>query len=110
MSNAELARLLGVSEAWTTRRLGKRADTPLNMVDMQRIAAALKVPLTAFFTPEIRDAVPPAIPRYLELTVRSDLPEPHPRDNRPPSKPGPSHPIGAARTAYVIRRPHGRRD
>lgn len=58
MSNAELARLLGVSEAWTTRRLGKRAESPLSLVDLQRIAAALRVPLAVFFTAEIRDVIP----------------------------------------------------
>jgi transcriptional regulator with XRE-family HTH domain len=111
MSNAELARLLGVSEAWTTRRLGKRADTPLNMVDMQRIAAVLKVPLAAFFTPEIRDAIPPAIPRYLDLTVRTDAHvarmADRPLDNRPSGKPGAA---GPTRTAFVTRKHRGRRD
>ena len=63
MSNAELARLLGVSEAWTTRRLGKRADTVLNLADMQRIAAALSTPLATFFTAQIRDEIPPAMSR-----------------------------------------------
>lgn len=110
MSNAELARLLGVSEAWTTRRLGKRADTALNLVDLQRIAAALNTPLATFFTAQIRDVIPSAIPRYMGLPVRIETHMDRPRDNRPAGKAGPSHPIGAARTSYVGRRPRGRQD
>lgn len=110
MSNAELARLLGVSEAWTTRRLGKRADTTLNLVDLQRICAALGTPLATFLTAAIRDNVLEDIPRYLELPVRSELPDARPRDNRPPAGPGQSHPVGATRTAYVSRSRRGKRD
>jgi transcriptional regulator with XRE-family HTH domain len=104
MSNADLARLLGVSEAWTTRRLGKKADTVLNMVDMQRIAAALSTPLATFFTAEIREVVPPGITgRYPFPAVRT-MAGGRPADNRPNGRALAAASTGPGRTAYVERR------
>lgn len=115
MSNAELARSLGVSEAWTTRRLGKRADTPLNLVDLQRVAAALAVPLATFFTTEIRDVVPPPgtayrpIPRYAVVADQSAFRD-RPIDNRPSGRPLAGAGAGVGRTGYLDRGGRRRRD
>lgn len=114
MSNAELARQLGVSEAWTTRRLGKKADTPLNLIDLQRIAAALRVPLATFFPTEIRDTVPPGVTgRYLFPAVRgidSAVQIERPRDNRPSGHPSASASPAMTRTGYLDRGRRRRRD
>lgn len=57
MSNAYLARALGVSEAWTTRRLSlKSADTGLSLTDLERIAAVLAVPVLNLLPQSVRAA------------------------------------------------------
>jgi transcriptional regulator with XRE-family HTH domain len=110
MANAELARLLGVSEAWTTRRLGKRADTVLNLADLQRIAAALDTPLTTFFTAEIRESVPPAIAHYFEVAERTSDHHQRPPDNRPSGRPAAGAAATILRTAHLPRSNRRRRD
>lgn len=114
MSNAELARLLGVSEAWTTRRLGRRAESPLSLVDLQRIAAALRVPLAVFFPSEIRDVVPAPAPRSTHgcpTVDRTDTVQiSRPRDNRPPGRALAGAGAGISRTAHVDRTKRRRRD
>lgn len=50
------------------------------------------------------------IPRYLEVPVRLGMQIDRPRDNRPPGGPGLAATIGGTRTAYLPRRPKGRRD
>lgn len=110
MSNAELARLLAVSEAWTTRRLGKRADTTLNLVDIQRIAAAMDTPLTTFFTPEIRDSVPTGLTaKYPAVAVRSAFGD-RPRDNRPNGRAVAATAPAGGRTTYLDRPRRRRKD
>jgi transcriptional regulator with XRE-family HTH domain len=57
MSNAYLARALGVSEAWTTRRLSlKSADTGLSLTDLERIATVLAVPVLNLLPQSVRAA------------------------------------------------------
>jgi transcriptional regulator with XRE-family HTH domain len=55
MSNAHLARALGVSQAWTTRRLSlQSADTVLNLADLERIAAVLGVAVASLLPQTVR--------------------------------------------------------
>jgi len=42
-TGAWLARELGVSEAWVSRRLGEKAPHPMSVRDLEQIASALKV-------------------------------------------------------------------
>jgi transcriptional regulator with XRE-family HTH domain len=46
-TGAWLARQLGVSEAWVSRRLGEKDPQPMNVRDLERIASALKVDVQA---------------------------------------------------------------
>lgn len=55
--NADIARALGVSEAWTTRRLSRKsADTVINLADLERIAQALNVPALRLVAAAARQA------------------------------------------------------
>lgn len=108
---AELARRMGENDQWLSTRLKGR--TPINLNDMHRIAKALGLQVHQLMPPpEVAAgaASPPAIPRYLDLTVRRGTAPALPRDNRPPAGPGNSHPAGTGRTAYLSRHPGGRRD
>lgn len=48
VSGAELARQLGVSEAYISRRL---AGTQLDIADLEKFARVLDVPVSRFFPP-----------------------------------------------------------
>lgn len=109
---SQLAREIGKTEQWLSVRL--RGRQPIDINDLALIAKGLHVGIHDLLPPpdEAAQAVtgPSAIPRYLDLPVRIETHTDRPRDNRPSGKAGPSHPIGAARTSYVTRRPRGRRD
>lgn len=111
MKPSELARSLGENDQWVHVRL--KGKVPLNLNDMHRIAELLSVPVGQLLPPPdvaAGAAKPKAIPRYLDVTVRTGMQMDRPRDNRPPDGPGRAHPIGGTRTAYLPRRPKGRRD
>lgn len=112
MSQAQLAKEMGKTPMWVSLRL--RGLQPIDLNDLLLFARALGVQIHDLMPPpdEAARAVtgPSAIPRYLDLPVRIETHTDRPRDNRPSGKAGPSHPIGAARTSYVTRRPRGRRD
>lgn len=48
MTSKDLAKALGVSEMWTSRRL--RGLTPFDIADLQRVADVFGVPVSRFVT------------------------------------------------------------
>jgi transcriptional regulator with XRE-family HTH domain len=101
MASARLARALGVSEAWTTRRLSaKSADTVIGLNDLERIARVLGVSVLDLMP---KTASVQAIAHYLAPTVRTIEQPTRPRDNRPSGHPFPAATTGVRRTAHLPR-------
>lgn len=87
ISSAALARKLGVSEAWTSRRLSINGDQTMDLDDLPRIADALGVRIGNLLP---REAV--------RSTADLDA-----RDTRPNARLG-SHPVDVRSPAGVTRR------
>lgn len=110
---SQLAREIGRTEQWLSVRL--RGRQPIDINDLALIAKGLNVGIYDLLPPpdEAAQVVvgSSAIPRYLDLTVRSDAHvarmADRPPDNRPSGKGGSS---GPTRTAFVTRKHRGRRD
>lgn len=110
VSGRELAGQLGVSPSWISYRLSGKQ--PIDVNDLLRIANALGAGVHELLpSPEdaARAVEPSTIQRYLPQDVRPGEPTTPRRDNRPPGHPGAKHELAATRTAYVNRRPRGRR-
>jgi transcriptional regulator with XRE-family HTH domain len=54
LSKAKLAGQLGVSEMWVSRRM--RGKTQITMEDLERLAAALDIPVASFLPTSARVA------------------------------------------------------
>lgn len=95
ISKAELARRLGVSEMWTSRRL--RGQLPIDLDDMERIAAALDVTVMDLLPRDVRSQVTVT---QRELASRNEI------RTRPPGHPsGSTRPTGARRPQRRTPRP-----
>ena len=110
MSGRELANQLGVSPSWISYRLSGKQ--PIDINDLAAIAAALSVGVHELLPPPDQAAKavrPEAIPRYSQVAEWTAPPPPRPRDNRPVGHPVSAVPSPVGRTAFVSRRPRGRR-
>lgn len=107
---SELARKIGKNEQWLSVRL--RGRQPFDINDMALVATGLGIGIHDLL-PSPQEAAQAAnrlsaIPRYLDLTVRTPLQDARPRDNRPPAGPASGSPDRGGRTAYVGRRRPGK--
>lgn len=74
ISSAALARKLGVSEAWTSRRLSINGDQTMDLDDLPRIADVLGVPIAELLPREVgrpNDRSAPGRPAPHAVDVRS---------------------------------------
>lgn len=86
MSWAELARRLGVSEGWTSRRLRVQGAIPFAMDDLDRIAEVLGIEPVELI-PSGGDARVRNISRYVEAAERHATANERTAGHRPPSRP-----------------------
>lgn len=110
LGNADIARALGVSEAWTTRRLSRKsADTIINLADLERIAGTLNVPALQLVAAAARQAEGSDLKHGLGQVVRSaakrhrvvGAPKPISRGRRDSTRPVSAIPANRRRPAIV---------
>lgn len=99
ISATELARQMGVSQAYVWRRLDGR--TAFDLDDLERVALLLGVPILTLLPADLKD--PQTIVGLLRPADRMSARKRRPVDNRPAGHPSTDSSTGVRRTARLPR-------